>query len=46
MYLLQHLFNNWYRDLSLDRMAAAAVVTGTAILLLILALQKMWEQDG
>ena len=46
MYLLQHLFNNWYRDLSLDRMAAAAVVTGPAILLLILALQKMWEQDG
>lgn len=46
MYLLQHLFNNWYRDLSLDRMAAAAVVTGTVILLLILALQKMWEQDG
>lgn len=46
MYLLQHLFNNWYRDLSLDRMAAAAVVTATAILLLILALQKMWEQDG
>ena len=28
MYLLQHLFNNWYRDLSLDKMSAAAVVTG------------------
>ncbi len=22
MYLLQHLFNNWYRDLSLDKMSA------------------------
>ena len=30
MYLLQHLFNNWYRDLAMDKMAAAAVVTGIA----------------
>ena len=44
MYLLQHLFNNWYRDLSLDKMAAAAVVTGIAILVLILLLQKAWEE--
>ena len=43
MYLLQHLFNNWYRDLSLDKMAAAAVVTGSVILVLILILQKAWE---
>lgn len=45
MYLLQHLFNNWYRDLSLDKMAAAAVVTGIIILILILALQKAWEKE-
>lgn len=45
MYLLQHLFNNWYRDLALDKMAAAAVVTGAVILLLILALQKAWEGE-
>lgn len=43
MYLLQHLFNNWYRDLSMDKMAAAAVLTGTVILLLILLLQRAWE---
>lgn len=43
MYLLQHLFNNWYRDLALDKMAAAAVVTGILILCLILALQRAWE---
>ncbi|MDC7286421.1 sugar ABC transporter permease [Blautia schinkii] len=45
MYLLQHLFNNWYRDLSLDKMAATAVVTGIVILVLILALQKAWEKE-
>lgn len=45
MYLLQHLFNNWYRDLALDKMAAAAVVTGVLIMLLILALQKAWERE-
>ncbi len=50
MYLLQHLFNNWYRDInnwyrdmSFDKMAAAAVVTGSVILVLILLLQKAWE---
>ena len=46
MYLLQHLFNNWYRDLALDKMAAAAVVMGVLILCLILALQKAWEKEA
>ncbi|MDO4307015.1 MAG: sugar ABC transporter permease [Eubacteriales bacterium] len=45
MYLLQHLLNNWYRDLALDKMAAAAVVTGMMIMLLILALQKAWARE-
>lgn len=45
MYLLQHLFNNWYRDLSLDKMSAAAVVTGTVILFLILGLQRAWGKE-
>lgn len=44
MYLLQHLFNNWYRELSMDKMSAAAVVTGIVILVLILVLQKAWEK--
>lgn len=45
MYLLQHLFNNWYRELSLDKMSAAAVVTGTVILGLILLLWKTWGKE-
>ena len=45
MYLLQHLFNNWYRDLDLDKMAAGAVVTGAVILILTLCLRRFWEED-
>lgn len=39
MYLLQHLFNNWFRELSMDKLAAAAVVVAVVILLLIFLLQ-------
>ena len=43
MYLLQHLFNNWYRDLSVDKMAAAAVVNSVIILILILFLKRICD---
>ena len=43
MYLLQHLFNNWYRDLAIDKMSAAAVITGLVIMALILLLQRACE---
>lgn len=40
MYLLQHLFQNWYRELSLDKLSAAAVVIAVVITLLVLPIQK------
>lgn len=43
IYLLQHLFNNWFRDLSLDKMAASAVLVSGVIIVLILLLERMWE---
>ena len=43
MYLLQHLFNNWFVNLELDKMAAAAVCVGTVLFLIILLLQKLWK---
>jgi len=46
MYLLQHLFNNWFRDLSFDRMAAGAVMMCLVILTLILPLQKGLDREG
>lgn len=45
MYLLQHLFNNWFRELSLDKMAAAAVVNAVVIFILIMMLQKAWVKE-
>lgn len=41
MYLLQHLFNNWFVWLELDKMAAAAVCLAAALLLFILAFAGM-----
>lgn len=46
MYLLQHLFNNWYRNMDLDKMAAGAVLTALVVLGLILLLQRAWEGGG
>ena len=46
MYLLQHLFNNWFLNLELDKMAAAAVLVGLLLLGVILLLQRLWEVEG
>ena len=45
MYLLQHVFNNWFRELSLDKMAAGAVMTFLAVMVLILLLQRAWGRE-
>lgn len=44
MYLMQHLFNNWFRDLSLDKMAAGAVLDSMILIALILLLQRAWNR--
>lgn len=45
IYLLQHLFNNWYVNLEFDKMAAAAVCTGTFLFIFILLLQRLWDRE-
>ena len=45
MYLLQHLYNNWFRELAFDKIAAAAVVTALVVFALILVLQRSWERE-
>ena len=45
MYLLQHLFNNWFLSLDLPRLTAAAVLMALALSGLILALQRIWTRD-
>ena len=43
MYMLQHLFNNWFTYLDRDKMAAAAVCVGGILLIVILLLQRLWD---
>ena len=45
MYLLQHLFNNWFVNLDLDKMAAAAVCVGMVLFMAILLLQRLWDSE-
>ena len=44
MYLLQHLFNNWFTDLSVDKMAAGSVLLALVITVFVLLLQTLWEK--
>lgn len=45
IYLLQHLFNNWFMDLSVDKMAAGSVLLALVIAVFVLLLQKLWEKN-
>lgn len=46
IYMMQHLFNNWFRSFSFDKMAAAAVMESVVLLVLILLLQRAWEEKA
>ena len=45
IYLLQHLFNNWFVNMDLDKMAAAAAVVFAVILCAIAILRKAWDKE-
>ena len=45
IYLLQHLFNNWFINMDLDKMAAAAVLVFSIIFAAIVLLQRMWNKE-
>lgn len=45
MYLLQHLFNNWFLNLELDKMAAGAVCMTIVLTVAILGLSFLWEKE-
>jgi len=46
MYMLQHLFNNWFQNLDITRLCAAAVILCGALLVIILGLQRLFEQGN
>ena len=45
MYLLQHLFNNWFVNLDFDKMAAATVCVGGFLFIVIMFLQRLWDKQ-
>lgn len=45
MYLLQHLYNNWFRELDFDKIAAASVMTSAVIFVLIGLLRRAWDRE-
>ncbi len=45
IYLLQHLFNNWFQELSVDKMAAGSVLLALAAAGFVLLLQKSWDRE-
>lgn len=41
IYLLQHLFNNWFLNLDVDKMCASAVLLALVVFLLLALLQQI-----
>ncbi len=46
IYLMQHLYNNWFRELSIDKMSAAAVFHAIVIGVFVIILRKLCTKDG
>lgn len=46
IYLLQHLFNNWFVNLDFDKMAAATVCVGGFLFIVIMLLQILWDRQN
>ena len=44
IYLLQHVFNNWFSDLSVDKMAAGSVLLCGVITVFVMILQRSWGE--
>ena len=46
IYMLQHLFNNWFSNLDVDKMCAGAVMMASLVFILIMILQKILNRGG
>ena len=44
MYLLQHLFNNWFQNLDISRLSAAAAMMGAVLLVIILLMRRFLDE--
>lgn len=45
IYLLQHLFNNWFVNLDLDKMAAATICIAVFLFCVVMLLQLRWNRS-
>ncbi len=45
IYLLQHLFNNWFQNLDVSRLCAAAVMLAVVLTCLIMLMQRFLQND-
>lgn len=45
IYMLQHIFNNWFTNLEMGKMCAGAVILTGVIGACALLLQKMWKEE-
>lgn len=45
IYLLQHVFNNWFSVLSVDKMAAGSVLLCIVLIIFVLLLQRSWDKE-
>ena len=45
IYLLQHLFNNWFQNLDVSRLCAAAVMLTIVLLIIILVIQRFFRDN-
>ena len=45
IYMLQHLFNNWYINLDFDKMAAGAVLAAVVLGSVAICLKRLWDKE-
>ncbi len=45
MYMLQHLFNNWFASLDIEKLCAGSVMTAAVIFVLVLMLKKVLGEE-
>jgi len=45
IYMLQHLFNNWFTKLDIQKMSAAAVMMAAAVSILLFLLERWNERQ-
>ena len=45
IYMLQHVFNNWFTNLDIQKMCAGAVLVAITLLTVIIGIQKLTGSD-